>query len=55
MENYIYQNKKKEKLYTKMGKKEYLEREAAFSLILCMKRPLWKLLPATSEWNFSNG
>lgn len=33
----------------------YLGRVAAFSLILRMKRPLWKLRPATSASNFSNG
>lgn len=33
----------------------YLGRDAAFCLILWIKRPLWKLLSETSEWNFSRG
>lgn len=54
--SYNHKNKRKEKkhLSTK-GIWKYLGRDEAFSRIRCMKRPLWKLLPATSEWNFSRG
>ena len=33
----------------------YVGSEAAFSRMRWMKRPLWKLLPATSTWWLSNG